>query len=82
MLHDWDSTVWCYKNLIYELFWLEENIEDSIRDWLIITATFCEILFVLKAANLKPAKAFLDVMDMMKLAGGIWGGVLVKYCTV
>ena len=53
---------------------MEENSEGSIRDGSIITATFSEILFVLKAANLKPTKAFLDGMDIMKLAGGIWGG--------
>ena len=61
---------------------MEENSEGSIRDGSIITATFSEILFVLKAANLKPTKAFLDGMDIMKLAGGIWGGVLVKGYTV
>ena len=55
-----------------------KNIEDSIKDGLIITATTIGIFYVLKAANVKPSKAFLDAMDIMKLAGGICGGVLVK----
>ena len=53
-------------------------IEDSIKDGLTITATTTGIFYVLKAANEKPPKAFLDAMDIMKLAGGIMGGVLVK----
>ena len=55
----------------------EENVEDSIKDELIITATTTRIFYVLKAANVKPPKASLDVVDM-KLDGGICGGVLVK----
>ena len=56
----------------------EKNVEDSIKVGLIITATTTEIFYVLKAANVKPPKASLDAMDIMKLAGGIVGGVLVK----
>ena len=56
----------------------KKNIEDSIKDGLIITATTTGILFALKAANIKPPKASLDAMDIMKLAGGICRGVLVK----
>ena len=56
----------------------KKNIEDSIKDGLIITATTTGIFYVLKAANVKPPKASLDAMDIMKLAGGIVGGVLVK----
>ena len=44
-------------------------IEDSIKDGLTITATTTGIFYVLKAANEKPPKAFLDAMDIMKLAG-------------
>ena len=36
------------------------------------------MFYVLKAANKKPTKASLDAMDIMKLAGEIVGGVLVK----
>ena len=57
---------------------MEKNIEDSIKDGLIITATTTGILYVLKAANVKSPKASLDAMDIMKLAGGTVGGVLVK----
>ena len=56
----------------------EKNVEDSIKVGLIITATTTGIFYVLKAANVKPPKASLDAMDIMKLAGGIVGGVLVK----
>ena len=55
-----------------------KNIEDSIKDGLTITATTTGIFFALKAANVKPPKASLDAMDILKLAGGICGGVLVK----
>ena len=48
------------------------------KDGLIITATTTGILFGLKAAKVKPLKASLDAMDIMKLAGGIGGGVLVN----
>ena len=59
-------------------FGWKKNIEDSIKDWLIITVTTTGIFSALKAANVKPPKASLDAMDIMKLAGGICGGVLVK----
>ena len=56
----------------------KNNIEDSIKDGLIITITTTGIFYVLKAANVKPPKASMDAMDIMKLTGGIVGGVLVK----
>ena len=49
-----------------------------MKDGLIITATTTRILFALKAENVKPPKASLDATDVMKLAGEIYGGVLVK----
>ena len=57
--------------------WLK-SIEDSIKDGIIITETTTGIFFALKAANVKPPKTSLDAMDIMKLAGGICGVVLVK----
>ena len=57
---------------------MEKNIEDSIKDGLIITATPTGIFFALTAANVKPPKASLDAMDVRKSAGGICRGVLVK----
>ena len=56
----------------------KKNVEDSIKDTLNITVTATGIFFALKAANVKPPKASLDAMDIIKLAGGICGGVLVK----
>ena len=56
----------------------KKNVEDSIKDGLIITATTTRIFYVIKAANVKLPKASLDSMDIMKLASGIVGGVLVK----
>ena len=55
-----------------------KNIEDSIKDGLIITIRASGIFFGLKAANAKPPKASLDAMDILKLARGTCGGVLVK----
>ena len=56
----------------------KKNIEDSLKDGLIITIGAAGIFFTLKAANVKPPKASLDVIDLLKLIGGICGGVLVK----
>ena len=56
----------------------KKNVEDSIKDGLIITSTTTAIFYALKAANVKAPKASMDAMDIMKLAGGIRGGVLVK----
>ena len=60
----------------------KKNIEDSFKDGLILTITMTGTFYALKAANVKPPKASLDAMDIMKLAGGIVGGVLVKYYAV
>ena len=59
-------------------FHSKKCIEDSIKAGLIITFTTTGIFYALKAAKVKPPKASLDAMDIMKLAGGIVGGVLVK----
>ena len=45
---------------------------------MIITITTTGIFCALKAANVKLPKASLDAMDIMKLAGGIVGRILVK----
>ena len=57
---------------------MEKNIEDSIKDGLTITIGATRIFFGLKAANVKPPKASLDAMDILKLIGGICRGMLVK----
>ena len=51
----------------------KKGIEDFTKDWLMITAMITEILFVLKAANIKPPKASLDAIDVIKRAGGTCG---------
>ena len=56
----------------------KKNVEDSIKDGLIITATTTGIFYLLKVANVKPPKMSLDAIDSMKLAGRIVGRVLVK----
>ena len=56
----------------------KKNVEDSIKEGLIITTTTIKVFYVLKAVNVKPPKVSLDAMDIVKLAGGIVGGVLVK----
>ena len=55
----------------------KKNIEDSVKDGLAITATTTRIFYILKAAGMKPPKASLDAMDIMRLAGGTVGGVLL-----
>ena len=55
-----------------------KNIEDSLRDGLIITIGTTGIFFGLKVEKAKPPKASLDAMDILRLTGGICGGVLVK----
>ena len=56
----------------------QKKFEDSIKDGLIITITTTGIFYTLKVANVKPPKASLDAIDIMKLAGGIVVGVLFK----
>ena len=57
---------------------MEKNVEDSIKDGLVITATITGIFYAIKVANVKPPKTSMDAMDIMILAGGMCGGVLVK----
>ena len=56
----------------------KKNIENSLKDGLIITILAAGIIYRLKVANVKPPKVSLDAMDILKLAGGICRGVLVK----
>ena len=56
----------------------KKNIEDSIKDGLIISIGIIGIFFGLKAANVKPLRASLDTMDIMKLTDRICGEVFVK----
>ena len=56
----------------------KKNVEDSTKDGLIETAATTAIFYAVKVENVKPPKASMDAMDIMRLAGGIYGGVLVK----
>ena len=57
----------------------KKNIEDSLKDGVIITIGATGIFFGLKASNVvKPSKSSLDAMDILKLTGGVFGGVLLK----
>ena len=56
--------------------------KKNIEDGLIITAATTRIFFALKEANIKPSKASLDTMNIMKLGSGICEGVLVKDYTI
>ena len=49
-----------------------------MKDRLIITATTTGIFSALKELTVRPPKASLNAMDIMKLADGICGVVLVK----
>ena len=55
-----------------------KNIEDSLKDGLIITIEANGIFFGLRAVNVKPRKTSLDAMDIMKLTNVICGGVFAK----
>ena len=55
-----------------------KNIEDSLKDGLIITIGAAGIFFGLKVANVKPPKVSMDAMDILKLTRWICGGVLMK----
>ena len=56
----------------------KKSIEDSIKDGLIIAATLTGITYVLKTEGMRPPKASLEAMDIMRLPGTIVAGVLVK----
>ena len=49
----------------------KKNIEDFLRDGLIITIGAIRIFFGLKAENVKSLKASLDAIDILKFTGGI-----------
>ena len=55
-----------------------KNIEDSLKDGVIITIVATGIIFCPKTVNVKPPKASLDAMDILKLTGVICGGVFMK----
>ena len=69
------NDVICFRKIYNKMssFDWKKNIEDSIKDGWVITATTTRIFFAQKAANVKSPKASLDAMDIMKLTRGICG---------
>lgn len=51
-----------------------KNIENYIKDGLIITVASTGIFFALKTTNLKPPKVSIDAMNIMKHFDGICEG--------
>ena len=60
----------------------KKNIEDSLKDGVIITIRATGINFGIKAVNIKPPKTSLDAMDILTLTGVIYGGVFIKDYTI
>ena len=56
----------------------KKNIEDIIKDGLMIIIGATGMFFDLRAVNVKPPGVSLGAMDIVKLTGGICRGVLVK----
>ena len=75
---NYQNDVICFRKIYNKLssFDWKKNIEHSIEEGIIIITT--RIFFALKVANVKPPKACLDNMAIMKLVSGICGGVPVK----
>ena len=75
---NYQNNVICFRKIYNKMssFDWKKNIEDSIKEGIIIITT--GIFFALKVANVKPPKACLDNMAIMKLVNGICGRVLVK----
>ena len=59
-------------------FDIKKNMEDSIKEGLIITGSTVGIFWLLKMAKVQPPKAALDAQDIIKLGGGIISGALLK----
>ena len=51
-----------------------KTLKTLLKHWKIISTTTTGIFFALKAANVKPPKAFLDAMDIIRFTGRICGG--------
>ena len=56
----------------------KKNLEDSLRDEVIITTGATGIFFGLKTVGVKLLKAYLNAMAIMTLTGFICGGTLMK----
>lgn len=63
-------------------FDIKKNLEDLIKDNLIITNAMFGLFFVLWMAKVQLANLILDMEDVTKIAGRTTNSVLVKYFTV
>ena len=60
-------------------FDVKKNLEESIKERLVITGATVGIFWLLKMSKItSPPKATLDASDIIKLSGGIITGALLK----
>ena len=59
-------------------FDIKKNLEDSLKEGLLITGSTVGIFWLLKLAKINPPKAALDAQDIIKLGAGITMGALIK----
>ena len=62
---------------------VKENLEESIKEGLVITGVTVGIFWLLKMGKIASyPKATLDASDIIKLSGDIITGALLKDCAV
>ena len=60
-------------------FDVKKNLEESIKEGLVITGATVGIFWLLKMSKItSPPKAAMDASDIIKLRGGIITGALLK----
>ena len=60
-------------------FDVKKNLEESIKEGLVITGAAIGIFWLLKMSKItSPPKTALDASDIIKLSGGIITGALLK----
>ena len=60
-------------------FSVKKNLEESIKEGLVITGAAIGIFWLLKMSKItSPPKAALDASDIIKLSGNIITGALLK----
>ena len=64
-------------------FDVKKNLEEAIKEGLVITGATVGIFWLLKMGKIaSPPKAALDASDIIKLSGGVITGALLKDCAV
>ena len=65
--------------MITSPFDVKKNLEDAMKDGLVITVATVGIFWLLKMGKIaSPPKAALDTSDIIKLSGGVITGALLK----